>query len=180
MVNDWLLKVQAKIDWTTSEITLTWQGKEVTVPVEFKKLNPKPLGKNHSKRICNVKESEEKTNTDEFDKSDDFEEEKLENKIYNYSRIKDSDNPNSYPKSNSSCNINPFYNLEHLVSLVQISLNVSSTGMSCLVSSNLICSEVDCNSSSNRSPGLSHNKCFDSDADEVIDKERRQQKIKYE
>ena len=39
--NDWLSKVSAIIDWNNCEMTLTWKGKEVIVPVEFKKVTPK-------------------------------------------------------------------------------------------------------------------------------------------
>ncbi|CAG8759700.1 2525_t:CDS:1, partial [Ambispora leptoticha] len=40
--NDWLAKVNATIDWNSSEMTLIWDEKEIIVPVEFRKLAKVP------------------------------------------------------------------------------------------------------------------------------------------
>ena len=95
--NDWLSKVSAIIDWNDCEMTLTWEGKEVIVPVEFRKVTPKPLEDERPTKI-NQKEDEiseeeklEEDETEEKEGDDEFEDEELENRIYGFSEIKEQD-----------------------------------------------------------------------------------------
>ncbi|CAG8642929.1 1638_t:CDS:2 [Cetraspora pellucida] len=43
--NDWLAKVNAAINWNSSDMTIYWDDKEITVPVKFRKMTRASLEK---------------------------------------------------------------------------------------------------------------------------------------
>ncbi|CAG8702529.1 8747_t:CDS:2, partial [Cetraspora pellucida] len=61
--NDWLAKVNAAINWNSSDMTIYWDGKEITVPVEFRKMTRAPLEKERTVELIYA--------LSEFDKGDD-------------------------------------------------------------------------------------------------------------
>jgi hypothetical protein len=74
--NDWLSKVNAKIDWSLSIMIIQWNEKKIKVPVEFKKLNS----------LLVEKEGQEDEDSEESEE-DEFEDEELEEQLYAHSEI---------------------------------------------------------------------------------------------
>src|SRR5260363_105326 len=71
--NDWLSKVQPKIDYNASEMALHWENEKIIVLVEFRRIQHNPIQENHNPKTGNEKEEE---NGDEFEIE---EEEEVEN-----------------------------------------------------------------------------------------------------
>ncbi|CAG8726626.1 7300_t:CDS:2, partial [Cetraspora pellucida] len=92
--NNWFFQVNALIDWDASELTLTWEGKEVIISVEFRKVTPKSLEANRSikieQKVIEIEENDE-IKEEESEDEKEFEEEELEDRIYKFSELEEED-----------------------------------------------------------------------------------------
>lgn len=102
------------------------EHKEITVPVEFKKFDPEPLGKDCPMKIWNLEGNEDEDSEYESSNENEYEEEELEERVYNYIGLGEEDF--KYPSTTIPpvTRSDPFESLEYYTSLIRSQLGRSN------------------------------------------------------